>query len=89
MCATQPEIIRVNVAGKQIVPGKFLDVLITLPPAVADVANNGKRSKGEVKNTGVHSFGGFFSKLLCSLSTNGALCRYTITEQRKTDDKYQ
>ena len=65
----------------------FLDVPIGLPPAVADITNNSKGSKGKIENTGVHPFGGLFSQLLRSFGTNGALCRYTITKQRKTDDK--
>ena len=80
-------IIRVNVAGKQIVFEKFLDVSIGLPPAVTYITNNSERGESEIKNTGVHSFGGLFSQLLRCFGTNGALCRYAIIKQRKTDDK--
>lgn len=50
-------------------------LLIILPPAVADITNNGKRGKGEIEDAGVHAFGRFFSELLRCLRTYGALGR--------------
>lgn len=46
---------------------------MVLPPAVADIAHDGKRSESEIKDTGVHTLGWLLSQLLGRFGTNGAL----------------
>lgn len=65
--------------------------MILLPP-VSNKPNNGKWRKGQVKNPRIHSFGWFFTLLLCCFSANGALCFCRLVHQpaeKKSKCKYE
>jgi hypothetical protein len=55
---------------------------VAFPPAITDVTDNCHWHKGEIKNSGVQSFGRFFAELLCSAGANGTLRKCNVKREK-------